>query len=69
MQAVRWLMKLGGGLLGLLAVKEGLKIVFKLVGFTWLGTNAIRYFAVVIFAALVWPLVFPHLERLRKKES
>jgi len=69
-RSVWWIqaIKLIGGLLGLLAVKEGLKLVFNTIGFTWLGTNAIRYFAVVIFAALVWPLVFPYLERLRKKE-
>jgi len=69
-KSVWWIqaIKLIGGLLGLLAVKEGLKTVFNLIGFTWLGSNAIRYFAVVIFAALVWPLIFPHLERLRKKE-
>ncbi len=70
-KSVWWIqaIKLVGGLLGLLAIKEGLKIVFNLVGFTWLGSNAIRYFAVVIFAALVWPLGFPYLERLRKKEG
>lgn len=72
-KAVWWvqLIKVGGGLLGLLAVKEGLKLVFSAVGFTWLGTNAIRYFAVVLFAALVWPLIFPQLNRLapRRKKA
>ncbi len=69
-KAVRWvqLVKMVGGLLGLLAIKEGLKLVFNAVGFTWLGTNAIRYFAVVLFAALLWPRVFPYLDRLSKKE-
>ena len=56
------------GLVGLLAVKEGLKLAFSAVGFSWLGTNAIRYFAVVFFAAAVWPLTFPALRRLSKKE-
>ena len=52
----------------MLAVKEGLKLAFSAVGFSWLGTNAIRYFAVVFFAAAVWPLTFPALRRLSKKE-
>ncbi len=69
-KSVWWIqgIKLVGGLLGLLAIKEGLKLAFNAIGFTWLGTNAIRYFAVVIFAALVWPLIFPYLELLNKKE-
>lgn len=65
-KSVWWVqvIKVVGGLAGLLIIKEGLKLVFSAVGFTWLGTNAIRYFAVVLFAALVWPLVFPYLNRL-----
>lgn len=65
-KSVWWVqvIKVVGGLIGLLIIKEGLKLVFSAVGFTWLGTNAIRYFAVVLFAALVWPLVFPYLNRL-----
>lgn len=65
-KSVWWVqvLKVVGGLVGLLIIKEGLKLVFSAVGFTWLGTNAIRYFAVVLFAALVWPLVFPYLNRL-----
>ena len=57
------------GLAGLLAIKEGLKALFAAVGFTWVGSNAIRYFAVILFAALVWPLCFPLLRRLEKKKS
>lgn len=65
-KSVWWVqvLKVVGGLVGLLIIKEGLKLVFSAVGFTWLGTNAIRYFAVVLFATLVWPLVFPYLNRL-----
>ena len=61
------IIKMVGGLAGLLGVKEGLKFVFNTIGFTWVGTNALRYFAVVMFAALVWPLVFPYLNRLTKE--
>ncbi len=57
------------GLAGLLAIKEGLKALFAAAGFTWVGSNAIRYFAVILFAALVWPLCFPLLRRLEKKKS
>ncbi len=69
-KAVWWvqILKTVLGLVGLLVVKEGLKLVFSAVGFTWLGTNALRYFAVVFFAAAVWPLAFPALRRLSKKE-
>ena len=65
-KAVWWVqvLKIAGGLLGLLAIKQGLKLLFIAMGFTWLGTNAIRYFAVVLFAALVWPKAFPWLNRL-----
>ena len=57
------------GLAGLLAIKEGLKALFAAAGFLWVGANAIRYFAVILFAALVWPLCFPLLRRLEKKKS
>ncbi len=69
-KAVWWvqILKLSGGLIGLLAIKEGMKLLFNAIGFTWLGTNALRYFAIVIFAALIWPRVFPLLNRLSKKE-
>ena len=68
-KAVWWaqIIKVAGGLLGLFAVKEGLKLAFNAIGFTWLGTNAIRYCAVVLFAALVWPLVFAKLGGKEKR--
>ena len=70
-KAVWWvqILKVAGGLLGLLAIKQGLKLLFIAMGFTWLGTNAIRYFAVVLFAALVWPQVFPWLNRLAARRE
>lgn len=69
-KAVWWvqILKTVLGLAGVLAIKEGLKLLFNGVGFTWLGTNAIRYGVVVFFAAAVWPLTFPLLRRLSKKE-
>lgn len=68
-KAVWWaqLIKLAGGLAGLLAFKEGLKLIFNAIGFTWLGANAIRYFAMVFFAAAVWPLIFRPLSKIGRK--
>ena len=65
-KAVWWaqILKVVFGLLALLICKEGLKLVFSAVGFTWLGSNAIRYFAVVLMASVVWPLTFPWFARL-----
>ncbi len=63
------LCKLILGLALLLAVKEGLKFVFSLCGLTWLWLNAVRYCAVVLFAALVWPMTFPFWTRLCAKEK
>ena len=68
-KAVWWaqLLKVVLGLAAVLTVKEGLKLVFSALGVTWLGTNAIRYFAVVLMAATVWPLTFRFFTRLGKK--
>lgn len=70
-KAVWWaqILKVVLGLAVVLAVKEGLKLVFSALGFTWLGTNAIRYFAVVLMAAAVWPLTFRFFARLGKKKQ
>ena len=62
-------MKVVLGLIAVLAVKEGLKIAFSGMGFTWLGTNAIRYFAVVLVAAVVWPLTFPWFARMGRRAA
>ena len=70
-KAIWWaqLLKVAGGLALLLAFKEGLKLIFNAVGFTWLGTNAIRYFVVVILASIVWPLTFSWFSTLGRKEK
>lgn len=57
------IVKVVAGLGILLAIKEGLKALFTAIGLTWVGMSAVRYFAVVLFAALVWPLTFPWLRR------
>ena len=70
-QAIWWvqLIKLAGGLLFLLAIKEGMKFLFAALGMDWLWLNAVRYFAVVVFAAAVWPLTFPRLRALAERRK
>lgn len=53
----------------LLGIKEGLKACFAAVGFTWVGTNALRYFAVVLFASAVWPWAFSAFQRLTERKK
>lgn len=55
------LVKLAGGLAGLLACKEGIKLLLHAVGLTHVSMNAPRYFAMVFFAAALWPLLFTKL--------
>lgn len=52
------LIKIVGGLAGLLIIKEGLKPLFSLIGYTHLSSNAVRYGLMVIFATCSWPLLF-----------
>ena len=61
--------KVAVGLVCLLAVKEGAKLLLSLMGLDWLGFNVLRYFAIVVFATLVWPLTFPMWNRLFKKRA
>ena len=70
-KAVWWvqILKVAGGMGLVLAIKGGLKALFNAVGFIWLGSNAIRYFAVVLFASAVWPMVFPALSRLANRRQ
>ena len=70
-KAVWWaqVLKVLGGAALLLAVKQGLKLLFAAVGFTWIGTHAIRYFFVVLLAATVWPLTFRWFARLGRKQA
>lgn len=63
------LIKIAGGLAGLLACKEGIKLLFSTVGLTHVGMNAPRYFLMVFFAAALWPLVFTRVFRFGKGEK
>lgn len=70
-KAVWWaqILKVVLGLALLLAVKEGLKLLFTAIGFTWLGSNAVRYFAMVVLASAVWPMTFRYFAKLSEKET
>lgn len=67
-KAVWWMqiVKVVVGMGLLLGIKEGLKAVFNAVGFTWLGSNIFRYFAVVLFASAIWPMIFSRFIKGRK---
>lgn len=52
------LVKVVLGLALLLGLRAGLKALFAAVGFTALWSNAVRYFAIIVFAGLLWPMCF-----------
>ncbi len=61
------IIKVGVGLLLVLAVKSGLKTPLNVLFGESFG-RAIRYFLVVITAGIVWPLTFKFFEKLGCKE-
>ena len=61
------LLKVVLGLALLLGIRAGLKALFAAVGFTALWSNAVRYFAIIVFAGLLWPMCFTRF--LSKKEA
>lgn len=67
-EAVWWsqVLKVIGGLLLVLAVKSGLKAPLNAV-FGELPGRAVRYFLIVIFAGVIWPLSFKWFAKLGKK--
>lgn len=61
------LLKVMLGLALLLGIRAGLKALFAAVGFTALWSNAVRYFVIIVFAGLLWPMCFTRF--LSKKEA
>ena len=57
------------GLALVLAVKEGLKLPLEAIFRGHMIARAIRYFAVVLFAGILWPMTFPRLAKLGRKED
>ena len=52
------------GLLLLLGILQGLKLLFVAVAGGALWTNIIRYFLAVLFACCIWPATFPFFARI-----
>ncbi len=64
------LIKIAGGLAGLVGIKSGLKALLALIfGADFMPANSIRYAVMIIFAVAIWPLVFRPLERLSTRQS
>lgn len=61
------LCKLAMGFPLALAVKSGLKALFLSVGFTHPVQNTVRYFCLIAFAGILWPMTFPFFAKLGKK--
>ncbi|MDD7676306.1 MAG: phosphatase PAP2 family protein [Eubacteriales bacterium] len=62
------IIKLVGGFALLIGIKSGLKWLLSLIfGADFMPSNSIRYAAMIIFATIVWPLVFKPLNRLSYK--
>ena len=64
---VAQVLKLVFGLAIALALKAGLKALFGLISDAPV-MHALRYFLVVLFAGLVWPLTFPCFSKMSKKQ-
>ena len=64
----RWyaqIIKLVGGLLGVLAIKSGLSAPLTALFGNEFVARAVRYFLIVVFAGTVWPLTFKWFAGLR----
>ena len=57
------------GLVVVLAVKEGLKAPLELVFRGHMAVRAVRYCAIVLTAGILWPMAFPWLHKLGRKET
>lgn len=67
--AIWWaqLLKVIGGLAGVLAIKSGLKGILDGMLGVGVGRSA-RYLLIVLFAGIVWPLTFKWFQKLGAKE-
>ena len=62
------ILKAAGGILAVLATKELLKFPLELLFGEHLFARSIRYFAVVMVAAVLWPMTFRFFSRLGNKK-
>ena len=70
-KAVWWvqILKIAGGLLLVLAVKEGLRAPLDAMFGGHLAARAVRYGLIVLCAGLLWPLSFRWFTKLGRKEN
>ncbi len=61
------ILKLVIGLIIVVALKEGLKPLLKILIGETLFSNAIRYFVLVVFAGAIWPLTFKKFSAVGKR--
>ena len=67
-----WYVQLLKTALGLglaLAVKEGLKLPLEILFDGHMIARALRYMLLVLFAGIVWPMTFPWLNKLGRKDE
>ena len=57
------------GLAAVLLVKEGLKTPLELLFHGHMAARAVRYFAVVLVAGILWPMTFPRFSKLGRKDE
>lgn len=62
------ILKVLGGLLVVLAVKEGLKTPLEALFAGHLAARAVRYFLIVIVAGILWPMTFRFFEKLGNRK-
>ena len=61
------LLKILGGLVLVLAVKEGLRIPLEAIFRGHMAARAVRYCAIVLVAGVLWPMTFRHLVKIGVK--
>ena len=67
-----WYVQLAKTALGLglaLAVKEGLKIPLDALFAGHMAGRAVRYFLLVLFVGILWPMTFPLFQKLERKDE
>ena len=63
------LLKLVCGFALLLGIKEGLKALFACLGMGLAAATTLRYFCILVFAGLIWPLSFPFFQKIGSEKK
>lgn len=68
-KAVWWvqIIKIIGGIAVVLAVKEGLRVPFEWICGGHMAARAMRYFAIVLVAGILWPMTFRFWNKLSER--